>query len=57
MSSTSSYLASLINARKNVLFVGPPGCGKTARIAAAALDTGHDLVVFRASLEIGRAHV
>jgi hypothetical protein len=50
MSSTSSYLASLINARQRVLFVGPPGCAKTARILAAAKATGHDLIVFRASL-------
>jgi hypothetical protein len=50
MSSTASYLASLINARRRVLFVGPPGCGKTARIAAAAAAAGHDLVVIRLSL-------
>ena len=50
MSSSTSYLASLINARRRVLFVGPPGCGKTARILAAAEATGHDLVVFRASM-------
>ena len=50
MSSTSSYLASLINARQRVLFVGPPGCAKTARAIAAAKATGHDLIVFRASL-------
>lgn len=47
---TASYLASLINERQRVLFVGPPGCGKTARIAAAAAVTNHELVVFRLSL-------
>ena len=48
--SSSSYLASLINSRTRVLFVGPPGCAKTARAIAAAKATGHDLIVFRASL-------
>ena len=48
--STETYLASLIAARQRALFVGPPGCAKTARIAAAAAATGHDLVVFRSSL-------
>lgn len=48
--SSSSYLVSLINARKRALFVGPPGCAKTARAIAAARDSGHDLIVFRASL-------
>ena len=47
---TDSYLASLIAARQRLLFVGPPGCGKTARIAAAARAAKHDLVVFRLSL-------
>jgi MoxR-like ATPase len=46
----ASYLASLIAAKRRVLFVGPPGCAKTARIAAAAAAAGHDLVVFRLSL-------
>ena len=46
----ASYLASLIAARKSVLFVGPPGCAKTARASAAAAAAGHDLIVFRASL-------
>lgn len=49
-STTETYLASLIAARQRVLFVGPPGCAKTARVAAAAAAAGHDLVVFRASL-------
>ena len=49
-SSTASYLASLIAAKRRVLFVGPPGCAKTARIAAAAAAAGHDLVVIRLSL-------
>lgn len=47
---TDSYLASLLAARQRVLFVGPPGCGKTARIAAAARAAKHDLIVFRLSL-------
>lgn len=50
MTSTDTYLASLISARQRVLFVGPPGCAKTARAAAAAAAAGHDLIVFRASL-------
>lgn len=47
---TDSYLASLIAVPARVLFVGPPGCGKTARIAAVARAANHDLVVFRLSL-------
>lgn len=49
-SNIASYLASLINAQQRVLFVGPPGCGKTARITAAAKAAGRRLVVFRLSL-------
>ena len=48
--SSTAYLASLINARQKALFVGPPGCAKTARVFAAAALAGHDVVVFRASL-------
>lgn len=33
----------------NILLVGPPGCGKTARIAAAAEAIGRKLVVLRLS--------
>ncbi len=36
--------------RIRVLLVGPPGCGKTARIFAAALLAGFQVVVVRASL-------
>ena len=50
MTSTETYLRSLIDARQRVLFVGPPGCAKTSRAAAAAAASGHDLIVFRASL-------
>jgi hypothetical protein len=37
-------------AGQRVLLVGPPGCAKTARIAAAAAENGRRLVVMRASL-------
>lgn len=43
-------LKDYIGARMRVLLVGPPGIGKTARIAAAAAETGRELVVIRASL-------
>lgn len=43
-------LGALANAGLRVLLVGPPGIGKTARIAQAAKDTGRQLVVIRASL-------
>lgn len=40
----------LMQAGQRALLVGPPGCGKTARIAAAAKQAGRRLVVMRASL-------
>lgn len=43
-------LSALIRARMKTLLVGPPGIGKTARIAQAAAETDHSLVVIRASL-------
>ena len=45
-----TYLASLINARQRTLFVGPPGCAKTARIIAAATMAGFRVVIIRLSL-------
>lgn len=47
---SSHILAKLISARQRVLLVGPPGCGKTARIHAAAASVNHRVVIFRASL-------
>ena len=49
-SSSSSRLTALLNANRRVLLVGPPGCAKTARVAAAALDCNRKLVVFRSAL-------
>lgn len=40
----------LAAAKVRFLLVGPPGCGKTARVAAAAEKAGARLVVLRASL-------
>ena len=37
---SSSRLAQLLNAKRRVLLVGPPGCAKTARVAAAAKAAG-----------------
>jgi hypothetical protein len=45
-----SKLNALMAAGQRVLLVGPPGCAKTARIAAVAKDLGRRLVVMRASL-------
>lgn len=45
-----STLNQLMGANQRVLLVGPPGCGKTARIAALAAQHGRKLVVMRASL-------
>ena len=39
-----------LKAGQRVLLVGPPGCGKTARIRAAAKSCGRRLVTVRASL-------
>ena len=47
---SSSRLASLLNARRRVLLVGPPGCAKTARVGAAAKAAGRKLITFRTSL-------
>lgn len=43
-------LLKLIAEKLRVLLVGPPGCGKTARIAKVAEVAGRRLVVMRASL-------
>lgn len=43
-------LDSLMAAGQRVLLVGPPGCAKTARIAAVAAAHGRRLVVMRVSL-------
>lgn len=43
-------LSRFLDARLRVLLVGPPGCGKTARIASAATAAGRRLIVMRASL-------
>lgn len=43
-------LTSYLKANLRVLLVGPPGCAKTARIAAAAAAADYRLHVFRASL-------
>lgn len=45
-----SKLHALMQAGRRVLLVGPPGCAKTARIAAVASQLGRRLVVMRASL-------
>ncbi len=39
-----------MQANQRVLLVGPPGCGKTARVLAAAKECGRRLVVMRVSL-------
>ena len=56
-SSSSSRLTQLLNANRRVLLVGPPGCAKTARVAAAALDCNRRLVVFRSELATEREKV
>ena len=39
-----------LTARQNVLLIGPPGCGKTARILATAKTCNFKVVTWRASL-------
>lgn len=46
----ATVLSRLMRAGQRVLLVGPPGCGKTARIASAAAIGGQQLVTMRASL-------
>lgn len=46
----STRLTQLLRAKKRVLLVGPPGCGKSARIFAAAQSCGFKVVIFRTSL-------
>lgn len=45
-----SNLQRYISANRRLLLVGPPGTGKTARLLAAAAQSGRRLVVMRASL-------
>jgi len=47
---TTDTLIKYMRADMRVLIVGPPGTGKTAKIAAAAEACGRELVVIRASL-------
>lgn len=47
---TITTIASLITAKQRTLFCGPPGCGKTASILAAAALTGYRVTLIRASL-------
>jgi len=49
MNSTQT-LRSELSAHQNVLLVGPPGTGKTARIIATARAAGYRVVTWRASL-------
>lgn len=46
----SASLIKLFSARARVLLVGPPGCGKTARVYAAASALGMQVSVLRASI-------
>jgi len=46
----STSFSAFMAANQRLLVVGPPGCAKTARIAAAAKEVGRRLVVMRASL-------
>jgi hypothetical protein len=47
---TMKTLSNELKARQNVLLIGPPGCGKTARILAAAAENNFQVVTWRASL-------
>lgn len=47
---TVARLARYLAAGERLLFVGPPGCGKTAQILAAAAVAGFATVLIRASL-------
>lgn len=46
----TSNLYRLMETRKRVLLVGPPGCAKTARVEALAKQLGRKLVVLRVGL-------
>lgn len=46
----STTFKALMSAKQRALIVGPPGCAKTARVAAAAKELGMRTVVMRASL-------
>jgi hypothetical protein len=50
LSPTVSLLSRYLAAKERVLFVGPPGCGKTAQILAAAYAAGYSVILMRASL-------
>lgn len=50
LSPTVATLSRYLAAGERLLFVGPPGCGKTAQILAAAAAAGFAPVIIRASL-------
>lgn len=47
---TVSLLSAYLKARERLLVAGPPGCGKTAQILAAARASGYRVITMRASL-------